>query len=155
MAGTPISGWPPEDRLNTLVRLSGTLFIYAATACKYVGGGGSFVERLEDVTDISPNSPNSETSALDDLYGRILSAAFRVANAREKDEVRRELRAVISVRTPLSINGFSKLLKIKAENVSEALSSLHSVIYIPEIMGLPISTFHASFTEFHHNKEVL
>ena len=144
----PISGWPPEDRLNTLVRLSGTLFIYAATACKYVGGGGSIVERLEDVTDISPNSPNSETSTLDDLYGRILSDAFPVANAREKDEIQKVLRAVISVRTPLSINGLSKLLKIKAENVIEALSSLHSVVYIPENMDLPISTFHASFTDF-------
>ena len=32
MAELPINGWPPEDRLNTLVRLSGALFIYAATA---------------------------------------------------------------------------------------------------------------------------
>ena len=149
MAGTPNSGWPPEDRLNTLVRLSGTLFIYAATACKYVGGGGSIVERLEDVTtDVSPNSPNSDTSALDDLYGRILSDAFRVANAREKDEIQKVLRAVISVRPPLSINGLGELLKIKAENVSEALSFLHSVVYIPENTTLPISTFHASFTDF-------
>ena len=147
--GTPISGWPPEDRLNILVRLSGTLFIYAATACKYVGGGGSIVERLEDVTtDVSPDSPNSETLALDDLYGRILSAAFRAANTREKDDIQKVLRAVTSVRTPLSINGLSKLLKIKVENVSEALSSLHSVVYIPENTDLPISTFHASFTDF-------
>ena len=143
-----VSGWPPEDRLNTLVRLSGTLFIYAATACKYVGGGGSIVERLEDVTDLSPNLRNNDTSALDDLYGRIMSDVFRVANAREKDEIQKVLRAVISVRTPLSINGLSKLLKIKAENINEALSFLHSVIYIPEDTGLPISTFHASFTDF-------
>jgi WD40 repeat protein len=151
IARLPTSGWPPEDRLNTLVRLSGTLFIYAATACKYVGGGGSIVERLEDVTDISPNSPNSpnsETSALDDLYGRILSDAFQVANAREKGEIQKVLRAVVSVRTPLSINGLSKLLKIKAENVSEALSFLHSIICIPEDTDLPMSTFHASFTDF-------
>ena len=146
---TSICGWLPEDRLNTLVRLSGTLFIYASTACKYVGGGGSIVERLEDVTTyVSPNSPNSETSALDDLYGRILSAAFEKVNAREKDEIQKVLRAVVSVRTPLSIGGLSKLLKIKAENVSEALSFLHSVIYIPENTDLPISTFHASFTDF-------
>ena len=151
MARTPINGWPPEDRLNTLVRLSGTLFIYAATACKYVGGGGSIVERLEDVTNIPPSSSNGETSALDDLYGRILSAAFRVerVNAREKDEIQKVLRAVSSIRTPLSINSLSKLLKIKAENVSEALASLHSVVYIPENnTGLPISTFHNSFTDF-------
>ena len=143
-----ISGWPPEDRLNTLVHLSGTLFIYAATACKYVGGGGSIVERLEDVTDISPNSSNSETSALDKLYSRILSATFQVANARERDEIQKVLQAVISVHTPLSITGLGKLLKIKVENVIEALSFLHSVIYIPENMDLPISTFHASFTDF-------
>ena len=90
-AGMHINGWPPEDRLNTLVCLSGTLFIYAATACKYVGSGGSIVERLEDVTDISSNSPNGETSALDDLYDRILSAAFQVANAREKGEIQKVL----------------------------------------------------------------
>jgi hypothetical protein len=58
------------------------------------------------------------------------------------------LRAVVSVYSPLSINGLSSLLKIKAENMSEALSSLHSVIYIPENTSFPISTFHASFTDF-------
>ena len=152
ITGSPISGWPPEDHLTTLVHLSDRLFIYAATACKYVGGGGSIVERLEDVINVSPNLPNSETSALDDLYGRILSAAFR-ANARGKDEIQKVLRAIISVRTPLSINGLSKLLKIEAESISEALSSLHSVIYISENMDLPISTFHASFTDFITTKE--
>ena len=101
------------------------------------------------MTDILPKSPNSETSALDDLYGRILSDAFlRVANAREKDEFQKVLRGVISVRTPLSINGLSKLLTIKVENVTEALSFLHSVKYILENTDLPISTFHASFTDF-------
>ena len=82
---------------------------------------------------------SSETSALDNLLGSVLSAAFQ-ANAREKDEIQKVLRAVISVRTPLSINGLSRLLKIKAENVSEALSSLR--------MDLPVSTIHASFTDF-------
>ena len=60
----------------------------------------------------------------------------------------RRLRAVVSVRSPLSIHGLSNLLKIKAENVSEALSSLHSIVYIPENTNLPIFTFHASFTDF-------
>ena len=70
--------------------------------------------------------------ALDHLYGRILSAAFERANTREKDEIQKVLRAVISIRSPLSINGLSNLLKIKAENIVKALSSLHSVVYIPE-----------------------
>ena len=148
MVGTAISDWPPEDRLRTLVRLSGALFIYAATACKYVGGGGNIVRRLKDVTDISPNSPNNETLALDGLYGRILSAAVERANPTERKEIQKVLRAVVSVRTPLSIYGLSKLLEIEAENVSEALSSLQSVVSVPENMDLPISTFHASFTDF-------
>ena len=148
MAVTPISDWPPENRLKTLVRLSGTSFVYAATACKYIGGGGNIVERLEYLTDISQISPNYETSALDSLYGRILSAVFQVASFRERDEIQKVLRAVVSVRTPLSINGLSKLLDIKAENVCDALSPLQSVVYIPENMDLPISTFHAPFIDF-------
>ena len=147
MVGTAISDWPPEDRLNTLVRLSDKLFIYAATACKYVGGGGNIVRRLKDVTDISPNSPNNETLALGRLYGRILSAAVEKANPTERKEIQKVLRAVVSVRT-LSINGLSKLLEIEAENVSETLSSLHSVVDVPENINIPISTFHASFADF-------
>ena len=105
------------------------------------------MERLEDVIDISPNSPNSETSALDDIYGRILSAAFR-ANAGGTDEIKKVLRAVISVRTPLSINDLSKLLRIEAHNVVKALSPLRSVVYIPENMDVPVTMFHTSFTDF-------
>ena len=114
------------------------------------------MEHLEDVTtDVSANSLNNETLALDNLYGRILSAAFRVANARGKDDIQKVLRTVTSVctRTPLSINDLSRLLKIKVENVSEALSSLHSVVYIPENTGshFDVPCLH----RFHHNREVL
>ena len=111
------------------------------------------MKRLEDVTDISPNSPNSETSALDNLYGRILSAAFQLANARERDAIQMVLRAVVSVRTPLSVNGVSKLLEINDEDVREALSSLHSVVYIPENTGLPHLDVPCLFHRFHHNRE--
>jgi hypothetical protein len=61
-------------------------------------------------------------------------------------------RAVISICSPLSINGLSNLWKIKAKNISEALSSLHWVVYIPENTSLPISTFHTSFTNFFTTK---
>ena len=143
-----------EDGLKTLVRLSDLLFIYAVTACKYVGsGGGDIMELLEAVTDILPNSPNSETPALDILYGHILSDAFQVVNDMKKDEIQKVLRAVISVCTPLSMNGLSKLLKIKVENIGEALSSLHSVLHIPEDTSLPILMFHASFMDFITSEE--
>ena len=103
------------------------------------------------MTDISPNSPNSETSALDDLYGRILSAAFQVANAGENMKSWKVLRAVISVRTPLLIDGLSKLPKIKAENLSEVLSSLHSVVYdTPEFGSSYLDVL--CLQRVHHNK---
>jgi hypothetical protein len=75
------------------------------------------MDHLADVTDISPNLPNRETSALDDLYGGILSAAFKRANAREKDEIQKVLSAVISVCSPLLINGLSNLLEIKTKTL--------------------------------------
>ena len=64
------------------------------------------MERFEEVMiDVSPNSPVK--TAFDDLCD-----AFRMTNDREKDFLCFELSKVFS------INGLSKLLKIKAENVS-------------------------------------
>ena len=145
-----LDDWPPEDQLNTLVRLAGCLFIYAATACEYVACGGNIRERLAVVTSISPRTWNGKTGTLDALYDNILTTAYEVADTKEEEQVQEVLRAVVSACNPLSISGLSMLLDIAAPKIHGSLSSLHSVIYIPPSgdPSLPISTFHASFPDY-------
>jgi NACHT domain len=145
-----LDDWPPEDQLETLVRLAGCLFIYAAAACEYVAGGGNVRERLAVVTSISPRNWNGKTDALDALYDNILTAAYTYADEKEREEICQVLRAVIIACNPLSINGLSILLNISGPKVRGSLASLHSIIYIPPSgdPNIPVSTFHASFPEY-------
>ena len=148
--------WPPEDQLKTLVRLAGCLFIYAATACEYVAGGGNIRERLAVVTSISPKTWNGKTDALDALYDGILTAAYDIADEQERAEIRQVLSAVVCACSPLSINDLGMLLNMSGQKIRGSLSFLHSVIYVPllEDPTFPISTFHASFTDYitDHNR---
>jgi hypothetical protein len=145
-----LDDWPPEDQLKTLVRLAGCLFIYAATACEYVGGGGNICERLAVVTTISPRTWNGKTDALDALYDNILAAAYESADEKEREDIRQVLRAVVGASNPPSTNELSMLLNLSVPQIRGSLSSLHSVICIPPSADptLPISTFHTSFQDY-------
>ena len=87
------------------------------------------------------------------LYERILDAAYEFANEMERKDIDITLTAVVYVYNPLSINGISALMELPINYIEAALSSLHSLIYIPsQGPNMPISTFHASFYDFITNQ---
>jgi hypothetical protein len=147
--------WPPEEEIDRLTKRAGRLFIFAKTVCDYIGEyGANISERLIETTSkeetdaqncVSGNS--SETSALDELYRDILKRAMP---SREKDCDRQKevLSAVITIRNPLSACVLGELLKIDPGVIKSSLSSLHSVISVPQSVYAPVSTFHASFPDF-------
>ena len=144
--------WPSQAELKRLVDMCGIMFIYAATVCKYVAqrGRSSMPRRLSDVV----NSKLELTSGLNDplhmLYERILHAAYAHVNDGERLDIDMVLTAVVYVYNPLSIAAISALMQI--EHTEAALSSLHSLIYIPSESYMPISIFHASFYDFISNQ---
>jgi hypothetical protein len=146
--------WPAQAELEMLVEICGTLFIYAASVCKYVAqrGRSSMPRRLSDVV----NSKLELTSALNHplhiLYERILHAAYADANDRERLEIDRVLTAVVYVYNPLSISAISALMQMPIEHTEAALSSLHSLTYIPSKPDTLISIFHVSFYDFISNQ---
>ncbi|KAF8803111.1 WD40 repeat-like protein [Phlegmacium glaucopus] len=147
--------WPPEDQLDTLVQRAAKLFIYAATACNYVGSGGSARERLNAVTRVQPTALKGDIAELDALYASILNAAYESlkAEAEEQKRFSQVLRAVISVYDRLLINDLALLLGIKCNQIRTSLSSLHSVIFVPREPSVPIAIFHASFPDFITNPD--
>ena len=148
--------WPPKPELDALVSLSANLFIYAATVCEYVTGGGDMRLRLTKVTRSSAtHSSQVKTNQLDHLYDTILEAAYESADAKEREILTQILRAVISARSPLPIDSLAVLLCFSRDEVYAALSSVHSVILIPDPRddSTPITTVHTSFPDYlsdHH-----
>ncbi|KAF8800342.1 hypothetical protein BYT27DRAFT_7148666, partial [Phlegmacium glaucopus] len=137
--------WPPQAEIESLVNMSGTLFIYAATVCKYV------VQK--DVVNSKLEVTSGVTHSLDMLYERILDAAYAFTNKKERMNIDMILTAVVYVYNPLSISAISTVMEIPIEHTVAALSSLHSLIYIPsQGSDMPISIFHASFYDFISNQ---
>ncbi|KAF8812165.1 hypothetical protein BYT27DRAFT_7274884, partial [Phlegmacium glaucopus] len=146
---------PPQAEPERLVDMSGTSFIYAATVCKYIAQKGSYSmpQCLSDVVNMTLEATSGVTHPLDILYGRILDAAYAFTNKKEKNNIEMVLTAVLYVNNPLSMGAISALIDMPIEHIVAALSSLHSLIYIPsKDSDMPISTFHASFYDFISNQ---
>ena len=147
--------WPPLAELEKLVNMSGTLFIYAATICKYIAQRGSscMPQRLSDVVNFALETTSGVTHPLDVLYERILDAAYAFTNEKERLDINMVLQAVVYTYNPLSMTAISALMQMPIENTEAALSSLHSLLYIPsQDPDTPISIFHASFHDFISNQ---
>lgn len=142
--------WPGVTKIATLVTMSVPLFIYAATMCRV----------LED-HDLDPQqclddcfNYKAEESKLDAIYLPVLNriGAKYDDNSRRKDQLIQHVREVVSViallESPLSILSLSKLIDLSTMAIKARLSSLHSVLYIPEDEMVPIRLFHLSFRDF-------
>ena len=147
--------WPAQAELERLVDKCDNLFIYAATVCKYVvqrGSRSSMPRRLSDVVNSKLEKIFGPNDPLHKLYERILHAAYADANDGERLDIDMVLTAVVYACDPLSIAAISTLMQIPIEHTETALSSLHSLIYIPSKPDMPISIFHASFYDFISNR---
>jgi hypothetical protein len=81
-----LTGWPSSDAVNILVELSGLLFIYAATAVRFVTNRQhSPRERLDRLLGLTSNTFNSAYGQLDKLYRQILADAARTSTAGLRD----------------------------------------------------------------------
>ena len=147
--------WPPQTEVERLANMSGVLFIYAATICKYIVQRRTpgMRQRLSDVVNLELEAISGASLPLNILYERILDGAYAFTNEKEKKDIDIILTTVVYVYNPLSINAISALMEISIDQIEAALSSLHSVIYVPlKGPGMPISTFHASFYDFISNE---
>jgi hypothetical protein len=143
--------WPPQAEVESLVSMSGSLFIYAATVCKYISqrGGSSMPRRLSDVVNLVLRVTSGLIQPLHGLYERILDAAYDSTSTWEASDIYMVLTAIVYVYNHLSMNAISDLMQMPLEHTEAALSSLHSLIHIPsQNPDLPISIFHASFYDF-------
>ena len=145
--GHTLDTWPPQYEISALLDRSGTLFIYAATAIRYISQGGShYKSRLSAMANQDIKSASKlQTSMIDDLYGHILDQACESKEESEVIPMRQLVSMIVFLRNPLPIQSISSLSQIDAH---QYLSPLTSVIHIPTLEEAAITPFHASFPDF-------
>ncbi|PYH38053.1 uncharacterized protein BO87DRAFT_393526 [Aspergillus neoniger CBS 115656] len=144
--------------VRTLADRSDGLFIYAATACRFLDG----VDDLEDLQarmrELSADdSGESPQEILDRTYSQILSYSVIHSSRKTKTEkadffglFQRIIGAVVVLAEPLSIATLKDLLGLsgKAPKTRKLLSSLSSVVSSGDSFESPIRLLHLSFRDF-------
>jgi hypothetical protein len=142
--------WPTSPDIKSLARLSEGLFIYAATAVKFIGDPAHDhpKQQLDRLLHNQDGGIGSLTHSLDELYMQILRVALRDISAELQDMVKLVLGSIVQLRDPLSALNIEHLLNLEPGSVKRALRRLHSALDIPEGDHRVIRLIHPSFYDF-------
>jgi hypothetical protein len=169
--------WPGVETIGLLVQSACGLFIWAATACRFIQEGGQFVADrlravLKDSSSAHSSSPKDSSSSedsgtdecfeilpeqrLDSIYRTVLQSPVRRYRKQEKKRwytlVRETLGAIVLLQSPLSASSLAQLLRVHAEDVHRTLYELHSIVDVPHDQNRPVRLHHPSFRDFLLNK---
>ncbi len=144
-----------RDIIEELVRSAGGLFIWAATACRFVLEGRPRERaRLEMILQSSGSTTSSHPQQkLDWIYLDVLANAVREGLSDEEREaicssLRTVLGAVAVLFTSLSAFSLDLLLEFQAGEVQALMHDLHSIFDVPDDYSQPIRPHHASVGDF-------
>ncbi|CAE6475077.1 unnamed protein product [Rhizoctonia solani] len=141
-----------EQQISAMVERAGVLFIYAATAVRYIGARKNSVDakkRLDIVLGVSGPTVSTKDKEIDSLYNAILASAFDDPDLEfwERDRMNNVLHTVICAQEPLTISALARFLEMDESEVRVAVDPLWSVLHVSEDNEL-IGTLHASFVDY-------
>jgi hypothetical protein len=148
------SGWPGEDAIKSLVENAKGLFIWAATACRFIREGKRFAKsRLAAILESEVASISAPEKHLNEIYNTVLNHTISPAYANQEKEklygmLRYTLGSMVVLFSPLSIHSLSRLLRLSEEEVNQILEDLHAILDIPENSIRPLRLHHPSFRDF-------
>lgn len=147
------SHWPSHETMDILIQKSNGLFIYIATACRFVRDKDWLPEEqlsiiLQD--DVVGDSP---TSRLDNMYTQVLRySVLRNKVGKEKDRLSKRFKQIVGpvvvLFDVLASHELANLLSTPESQLDVTLNSLHSLLNIPKDKSLPIRLLHPSFRDF-------
>ncbi|CUA72932.1 putative WD repeat-containing protein alr3466 [Nostoc sp, PCC 7120] [Rhizoctonia solani] len=144
-----------NSTIDQLVVDAGVLFIYAATAVRYISDknfGRNPRGRLHTVLNLSSSTPGMKhkNKPIDRLYGAILRAALEDEGIDEveRGEMIQLVHTIVTAEEPLTISVLCSLLKLQDnDRVRAAIRPLWSVLHVTGTDEL-VTTLHASFPDY-------
>ncbi|PQE28651.1 vegetative incompatibility het-e-1 protein [Rutstroemia sp. NJR-2017a WRK4] len=151
--------WPGEHILKKLVLNASGLFIWAATACRFICEGKRFApKRLDTILKGSSSIVIPPEKHLDEIYTTVLKNSISSDyQDEEKEELYKILKytlgSIVLLFSPLSIFSLSNLLNLSKQDIDQAVEDLHAILDIPEDQNRSLRLHHPSFRDFLLNKE--
>lgn len=153
------SDWPNAESMERLVGLAVPLFIFAATACRFIAdvNHGDPSERLEKLlaSQRSHDLPRLHATylpILDQLLLERTDSGWTRRAQEEEQHIIQTFRALIGpivvLAEPLSRGSLAKLFHTPQRILDWQLSGLHSVLNIPQNESSPVQLLHLSFRDF-------
>ncbi|KZP11223.1 hypothetical protein FIBSPDRAFT_962437 [Athelia psychrophila] len=151
--------WPFDAEVDSLSALSCGLFIFAATAIKFIQDR-NYDNPQEQLTRIILNATplkdedSDPLHRLDQLYMQVLMNAHPKPSSELAERLRLLLGTIVLLQDPLSFHGIQQLLKhepvnlFEVQSMRQTLMRLHSIILVPEDDNAVIRTLHPSFFDF-------
>ncbi|CAI7660079.1 unnamed protein product [Penicillium pancosmium] len=143
------STWPDQRQFQTLLKKSVPLFIFAATACRFIEDrkqSGGVQGRLQKILQ------NEYHGQLNQIYLPILNQMISDLSDSATRKALREFNlivgSIVTVADPLGAAPLANLLGIATDCVDDRLSLLHSVLDTPRDAFSPVKIFHESFRDF-------
>ena len=149
--------WYTDADVETLVRLSDGLFIFATTALNYVLGPDEDDDRsarLFRATSAVPQG-TAVTFALDAMYEPVVTAAFKSSNidADELDQLKYILACIVGQCPPLTVRALASLTNFSPGILRMLLQRLHAFVLVPDDDDEPnLRTVHVSFGDYLCNR---
>ena len=148
---------PSDADIIRLVETSGSLFVFAATALRYIGDrvARNPKRRLEFILGNNENYKSRPYSAVDKLYWTILDEVVPTGHdslEEIKDRFQRVIGTIVTLRDPLPLSALSSMVESE-EDVHGALELLHSVIRVPASPREAPRVLHPSFVDFLTNND--
>jgi hypothetical protein len=149
-------GWPGSEAIQRLVNAASGLFIWAATACRFIHEG-LIEDRLLLLLEGNYTSASPEEH-LNGIYTAVLRNSIQPSYMEQERQklysmLRYILGSIVVLSSPLSIKSSSKLLYATAPQVNRTLKNLHAILYIPEDENCALGLHHPSFRDFLLSKE--
>ncbi|KAJ1311863.1 hypothetical protein OPQ81_010323 [Rhizoctonia solani] len=140
----------PEGQIEKLWKKADGIFIWAATANKYIKGSmASTLPRLEKVLE---DKKSTLSENLDDLYSSVILEGMKDKEEDNKDLIRRCIGAIVtaSTRRPLPISDLSDFLLGKADyrGMEQVINSLSAVLHIDQQLNGAVRFYHPSFADY-------
>jgi hypothetical protein len=151
--------WPGEQALRQLVLNASGLFIWAATACRFIREGKRFaLKRLDTILKGSSSTITAPEKHLNEIYIAVLKHSISPDYTDEEKEelcgmLKHTLGSMVVLLSPLSAFSLSRLLHLPKEVIDRTFEDLYAILDIPEDQTRPLRLHHPSFRDFLLNED--